>query len=96
MAKGYWIAHIDVKDLDGFRDYIPLSTLAVKESGGRFLVRGGTTETAEGELRPRHVVIEFPSYEAAVDCYRSQQYAAAKSVRQAYSEADIAIVEGFE
>ena len=93
MAKGYWIAHIDVKDLDGFRDYIPLSTLAVKESGGRFLVRG---VLAHRTHLCEDVVIEFPSYEAALDCYRSQQYAAAKSVRQAYSEADIVIVEGFE
>jgi uncharacterized protein (DUF1330 family) len=96
MAKGYWIAHIDVTNPEGFRDYVPMSTQAVADSGGRFLVRGGTAETAEGKLRPRHIVIEFPSYEIALDCYRSQKYSAAKAVRQAHSKADITIVEGFE
>ncbi len=96
MAKGYWIAHIDVTDMEGFRDYIPMSTRAVEESGGRFLVRGGSAESAEGDMRPRHVVIEFPSYEIALKCYRSQQYAAARTVRQAHSAADLTIVEGFE
>lgn len=44
MAKGYWIAHIDVTDMEGFRDYIPMSTRAIEESGGRFLVRGGSND----------------------------------------------------
>ncbi len=51
MAKGYWIAHIDVTDMEGFRDYFPMSTRAVEESGGRFLVRG---ESAEGDMRQAH------------------------------------------
>ena len=96
MAKGYWIAHIDVTDLEGFREYIPMSTQAVTDAGGRFLVRGGSAETVEGDLRPRHVVIEFPSYAAALDCYRSRHYAAARVVRQENSQADITVVEGFE
>jgi uncharacterized protein (DUF1330 family) len=96
MAKGYWIAHIDVTDMDGMLDYIPMSTQAVEEAGGRFLVRAGTSESMEGELRPRHIVIEFPSYEVALECYRSQQYTAARSVRQAHSVADLTVVEGLE
>ena len=55
MAKGYWIAHIEVTDLESFKEYISVSTKAVTDYGGRFLVRGGQAENPEGALRPRHV-----------------------------------------
>jgi uncharacterized protein (DUF1330 family) len=64
--------------------------------GGRFLVRGGTREVTEGKFRSRTVVLEFPSYEAAVACYRSPDYQAAKKLRDGRSEADFVIVEGYD
>jgi uncharacterized protein (DUF1330 family) len=41
-------------------------------------------------------VIEFPSYQAAVDCYRSPEYAKAKALRQGKSVVDLSIVEGYD
>ena len=63
---------------------------------GRFLVRGGTFEKPEGSSKPRNVVIEFPNYQAAVDCYRSPEYQRAKAERAGASAMDLIIIEGYD
>jgi uncharacterized protein (DUF1330 family) len=42
------------------------------------------------------VVIEFPSYAAALDCYRSPEYAKAMALREGKSLMDLAITEGYD
>ena len=64
--------------------------------GARFLVRGGTYRVAEGGARARNVVIEFPSYQAALECWDSSEYQAAKAERDGHAVADIIIIEGYE
>ena len=76
--KGYWIAHIDIFDPEGYKAYQSANAESLGQFGGRFLVRGGTREVAEGKVRARTVVLEFPSYEAALACYRSPDYQAVK------------------
>lgn len=95
MAKGYWIAQVDVTDPERYRDYIAANAAAFEKYGGRFLVRGGAAEAVEGAARSRIVVIEFPSFEAAKACYASPEYATAKAIRDAASTGDLVIVEGW-
>jgi uncharacterized protein (DUF1330 family) len=94
MAKGYWIARVDVNDQEGYKPYITGAAPAFAEYGAKFLVRGGQTFAAEGQARSRNVVIEFPSYQVALDCYNSAVYQAARAHRLAVSTAEIVIVEG--
>ncbi len=96
MAKGYWIAHVDVTDPEGYKAYVAANAAAFAKYGARFLVRGGKGEVAEGSARARNVVLEFPSYQAALDCYRSPEYAQAKSLREKASVGDLVIVEGYD
>ena len=96
MAKAYWIAHITIHDLEGFKAYPPESTRVVAKHGGRFLSRGGRAQLLEGELRERHVIAEFDSFDAATACYNSPEYAAARSLRTPHSDGDIVIIEGLE
>jgi uncharacterized protein (DUF1330 family) len=96
MPKGYWIAHVDVNDPDIYKAYISGAAPAFKEYGARFLVRGGRFHSAEGTACARNVVIEFPSYQAALDCYNSPAYQAAKAHRIAASTGSVLIVEGVE
>ena len=77
--KGYWIAQIDVTDPEGYKPYTGGGPAAVGQFGARYLVRGGAREVTEGKVRSRTVVMEFPSYDAALACYRSPDYQAAKS-----------------
>ena len=95
MAKGYWIAHVDVRDPEGYKGYVAAAKAAFEKYGATFLARGGAFETLEGQGRARNVVIEFPSLAAAHDCYHSPEYQAAKAIRQQYADAEMVLVEGF-
>jgi uncharacterized protein (DUF1330 family) len=94
--KGYWIGHVDVTDLEGYKEYTVADMAPFGKFGGRFLVRGGAREVTEGKFRSRTVVLEFPSYETALACYHSPDYRAAKKLRDGRAEADFVIVEGYD
>lgn len=96
MAKGYWIVRVDVSDPEVYGRYVQANAEPLGRHGARFLVRGGRHEAVEGSARARNVVIEFPSYEAALACFRDPAYQAAKAIRDPVVEADILIIEGYE
>ena len=73
-----------------------LAWLFARSAGARFLVRAGRFENPEGTSRSRNVVIEFPSYQAALDCWNSPAYQAALRIRQPVSTGDVVIVEGYD
>ena len=95
MPKAYWIAHITVDDLDAYQAYRAQVPGIIAAYDGIFLVRGGTQTVVEGAIRPRSVIIEFPSLQAATDCYSSKEYQSAKKLRTEVSIGDICIVEGW-
>lgn len=94
MSKGYWIAHVTVTDPDQYKHYAEATPAAFKKYGATILARGGPYHQLEGEGRPRNVVIEFPSLQAAVDCYNSPEYQAARAKREGAGIANIVLVEG--
>jgi uncharacterized protein (DUF1330 family) len=96
MAKGYWIARVDVHNADGYKPYAAANRAIFKKFGGRFLVRSGQFTGAEGESRSRNVVIEFPDYATALACYRSPEYQENIKRRQPHSIADLVIIEGYD
>jgi len=96
MAKGYWVARVDVADAEQYKAYVAANALPFRKFGARFLVRAGRFENPEGTSRTRNVVIEFPSYQAALDCWHSPEYQAAIKLRAAVSTIDLVIVEGYD
>lgn len=92
--KGYWMAMVDVTDPDNYPQYIAANKAAFDKYGAKFIVRGGQGEVLEGSAASRLVVIEFESYQKALDCFRSPEYQAALKLRQKFSRAHFAIVEG--
>ena len=96
MAKGYWIASVEVRNQDGYKQYVAMLPGIFHTYGGRYTTRGGKMEVMEGKSRSRVVVIEFPSYEAAMTCYRSPEYAKAIAARQASADADLIVIEGYD
>ncbi len=96
MPKGYWVARIDVADLDKYKLYVAANAKPFAEFGAKFLVRSGRFEAPEGTSRSRNVVIEFPTYQAALDCYRSPAYQDAMKLRLPVSTGDLLIVEGYD
>ena len=96
MAQGYWIARVDVQDLEAYKAYIAANAAPLAEYGARFLVRAGRFENPEGASRSRNVVLEFPSYQAALDCYRSPAYQVAIELRLPVSTVDMVVIEGYD
>jgi uncharacterized protein (DUF1330 family) len=94
MAKGYWIAHVDMRDPERYKDYVATAKPAFERYGANFLARGGTAVALEGKGRARNVVIEFPSLQAAKDCYNSPEYQAAKAIRVTVADGEVILVEG--
>jgi uncharacterized protein (DUF1330 family) len=96
MPKGYWIAHVDVSDDEGYKPYAAANPAIFKKFGGRFVVRAGKSELMEGNSRSRHVVIEFPDYATALACYRSPEYQENIKRRLPHAVADLLIIEGYD
>ena len=97
MAKGYWIAHVDVRDPETYKLYVQGAKGAFERFGAKFLARGGPFELMEGnDIGARHVVIEFDSVEQARACYNSAEYQAAREHRLPVATATMLIVEGNE
>ena len=96
MAKGYWIARIDIHNMDGYKDYIAQNGPVFAKYGAKFLVRGGLHEIKEGTSRSRNVVLEFKDYETALACYNSPEYARLVTLRSPHSQGDLVIIEGYD
>ena len=94
--KGYWIVQVDVPDADAYKPYLVANQAPFGQFGARYLVRGGRRDVMEGSARDRIVVLEFPSFEAALACYRSPEYQAAKKPRDGKAEADVIVTEGYD
>jgi uncharacterized protein (DUF1330 family) len=87
---------VDIADQEKYKAYVAANAAPLNKHGARFLVRAGRFENPEGASRGRNAVIEFPSYEAAVDCWNSPEYQQALKLRQPVSTADLVIIEGYE
>lgn len=96
MPKGYWIVRVDITDQEQYKQYMAANAEPFKKYGARFLVRGGRFENPEGGNRARNAVIEFPSYEAALECWKSPEYQRAVKLRQPVSTMDLIVIEGYE
>ena len=96
MPKGYWIVRVDITDEQKYKAYIAANAEPLNKHGARFLVRAGRYENPEGASRTRNAVIEFPTYQAALDCWKSPEYQEAIKLRQPVSTADLIIIEGYE
>lgn len=96
MPKGYWIVRVDITDSEKYKAYIAANAQPLKKYGARFLVRAGRFENPEGASRTRNAIIEFPTYQAAVDCWHSPEYQQVLKLRLPVSTADLIIIEGYE
>ncbi|MBR9843894.1 MAG: DUF1330 domain-containing protein [Rhodobacteraceae bacterium] len=88
-----WIAHVTVTDAEAYGKYAELAGPAIAKHGGTFIARGGRYVQLEGQERPRNVVARFPSVEAAVECYNSDDYQLALSHARDASERELMVVE---
>jgi len=94
MAKGYWLVNVTVRNPEAYKEYVERDTPIIEGLGGRFMVRGGQSETVEGATLQRHVVVEFPSYAAAMAAFHDPAYQEVAEIRKANADTNFVIVEG--
>jgi uncharacterized protein (DUF1330 family) len=91
----YLIAQVNVTDPETFAQYSSRVPGVIEQYGGRYLVRGGTTEAVEGSWTPaRLVVVEFPSMEQLKRFYYSDEYAPLIELRKQSAHTDLTFTEG--
>jgi uncharacterized protein (DUF1330 family) len=92
---GYVIAEVEVTDPQQFEEYRKMVPATVEKYGGRFVVRGGSTETLEGQWAPKRlVIIQFDSVERAKQWWASEDYREAKALRQRTAITNLVVIEG--
>jgi len=91
----YLIVDVEVRDHEAYGEYRKRVPASLVPYEGRFIVRGGVTETLEGDWRPgRIVVIEFPTAERARAWWSSVEYRDPKAMRQRAASTRMILVEG--
>lgn len=89
------IVDIQVTDPVRYEDYKRLASASIEAHGGRYLVRGGTSEVLDGNWTPRRlVVLQFDSVEQAKRWRSSSEYAEAKKIRESCAKSNMVVVEG--
>ena len=93
----YIVVEVEIHNPAEYEDYKKLTPGSLKNYQGKFIVRGGKTETLEGDWSPqRFVMIQFPTLELAKAWWASEEYAPAKALRQRTASTKMIVVEGFE
>ena len=93
----YFIVDVDVTDEDTYATYATQVPPIIKQYGGRYLVRGGKTQTLEGDWQPsRLVVLEFDDTAEARRFYDSKEYQAIVAFRHRAARTRLVLVEGYE
>ena len=94
--KYYAIAEIDITDRSWVLEYVRNVTPLVEAKGGRYLSRTSQIEKLEGERRIPQIflIIEWPSREAAVAFYESEEYRPYRQKRLEGSKGEFILVAG--
>lgn len=91
----YVIAEVEVTDPAAYEEYRKRVPATIEQYGGKYLARGGATETKEGGWAPaRLVILEFPSMAQARRWYDSPEYTPARAIRQRASKSKLIFAEG--
>ena len=91
----YVIVDVKISNHEDYEEYKKLTPASITAYDGKFIVRGGKTETLEGDWDPeRIVVLEFPTVERAKEWWASEMYAPAKQIRQRTASTQMIVVEG--
>ena len=95
--SAYIVVQVDIRDPERFAEYRTMVPASLEAYGGRFLARGGATQTLEGDWQPpRLVILEFDSVDQAKRWWDSEEYREARDLRQASADTQMVVIEGYE
>ena len=91
----YVIVDIEVTDPAGYEEYKKLAPATIERYGGKYLARGGRTETLEGDWSTsRLVILQFESLEQAKKWVNSEEYREPRKMRHATTKSKMIVTEG--
>tara|TARA_B100000965_G_C19124511_1_gene554696 strand:- start:283 stop:570 length:288 start_codon:yes stop_codon:yes gene_type:complete len=94
--KGYVVCvYKSISNEEKLKEYAAKARTVVEKYKGKFIIRGGRAKTKEGDVVPRTVIIEFPSFDEANQFYNSIEYQDAHSILKGYVKRHFQIVEGY-
>ncbi|MEM9566276.1 MAG: DUF1330 domain-containing protein [Actinomycetota bacterium] len=76
----YLVANYDVTDPDRYREY-QKGAAPLMAGGGKLLALDPDSEAKEGDCGAQTVIIEYPTKEAALAAYGSEDYQAVMGIR---------------
>ena len=92
---GYVIVEIEVTDPLGYEEYKKLVGATIAKYGGKYIVRGGASETLEGDWQPKRIVIlEFESVQRAKEWLNCAEYEEPRKMRHRTAKTNMVVVEG--
>jgi uncharacterized protein (DUF1330 family) len=94
--KYYAVAELNIIDKGWIPAYVENVTKLVELYGGRYLARTPSIEKMEGERNPPHIalIIEWPSREAAMAFYDSEEYRPYRTARLEGARNEFLLVAG--
>ena len=93
----YIVVDISIHDTDRYKEYAGLAPAFVKKHSGKYVVRGGDVQVAEGTWQPqRLVIVEFPTKEHALAFLQDPDYQSIAAIRQAATTSNLLVVDGFD
>ena len=91
----YVIFDVEVTNPVDYEGYKQLAAPTVALYGGKYIVRGGQTETLEGNWSPKRIVVlQFENIERATAWINSPEYSEARALRHKYAASKAIVVEG--
>ena len=92
--KVIWLLISESQIKTSFKSFPAWRDQPLKKYGGKVLARGPVADRLEGDVSGIVMMVEFESKEAANKFYYSEEYQAAKAVREECSDTDLMIAEG--
>lgn len=93
--SAYFVVRGSIHDREAFQSYARLSPGVLASFGGHHIARGGRTIIFEGAAdRPHVVIAEFPDFESAERCYRSEAYQAIIPLRAGCATLEFLLLDG--
>ncbi len=93
--SAYFVVEVTVTDPQLYEEYRKLVDPTLEKYGGKFLIRGGSSQTIEGDWKPqRLVIVEFENTEQFQSWYYSPEYTEAKNIRFRAATSKGVLVQG--
>ena len=93
--KGYVVCVWEkINSEEKLKEYALKAKIAADKYSGIFIIRGGKNRTNDGIESPRTIVVEFPDYKTAEDCYDSEEYQKAHNILNGHVTRHHQLVEG--